>query len=101
MICVTMWRSLLASGAYPISGLLVVGLLTQVALAQNSNKAPTKGSTDFGVPQVRAINEQISKVWKDNNLTPSAPATDGEWCRRVFLDIIGRIPSVDEIEAFT
>jgi hypothetical protein len=27
-------------------------------------------------------------------------ATEGEWCRRVFLDIIGRIPSVEELEAF-
>lgn len=59
------------------------------------------GVNDFNLPQVRTINEQIRAVWSDYKMSPSAPATDGEWCRRVFLDIIGRIPSVEELNAFT
>jgi hypothetical protein len=55
---------------------------------------------DYGLPQVKFINEQISTVWKDNRLLPSPPATDGEWCRRVYLDVIGRIPSVAELREF-
>ena len=27
-------------------------------------------------------------------------ATDGEWCRRLYLDVIGRIPTVDELNRF-
>lgn len=46
------------------------------------------------------INEQIKKQWTDNQITPSANASDYEWCRRVYLDIIGRIPAVDELERF-
>jgi hypothetical protein len=57
-------------------------------------------SADFGIPQVRFTNEQVRSVWTDYKLSPSPAATDGEWCRRVFLDIIGRIPSVDEANAF-
>lgn len=55
---------------------------------------------DYGMPQVKFINEQIRQVWTDNQLTPSPPATDGEWCRRVYLDILGRIPSVQELRDF-
>ena len=33
-------------------------------------------------------------------LQPSPPATDGEWCRRVYLDVLGRIPTIDEVERF-
>ncbi|NQW48582.1 MAG: DUF1549 domain-containing protein [Planctomycetes bacterium] len=54
----------------------------------------------FGIPQVKFINEQISAGWADAELKPSDPASDGEWCRRVYLDIIGRIPSLDELQKF-
>jgi hypothetical protein len=49
---------------------------------------------------VAFINEQIEKLWAENNITPSKPAGDYEWLRRVYLDIAGRIPSVAEINAF-
>ena len=54
----------------------------------------------YGMPQVEAINESVRKSWADHHLNPSPMANDGEWCRRVYLDIIGRIPSVEELTAF-
>jgi len=54
----------------------------------------------FGIPQVKAINEQVGAGWSDAGLQPSAAATDGEWCRRVYLDVVGRIPTVDELQKF-
>jgi hypothetical protein len=54
----------------------------------------------YGIPQVRDINERIVAAWNEAGLTPSAEATDGEWCRRVYLDLIGRIPSIGELKAF-
>lgn len=83
-----------------LASLILLGLHSASASAQTTAKAQAKGPRDYGLAQVRAVNEQISKVWKDENLTPSPPATDGEWCRRVFLDILGRIPAVDEMDAF-
>ncbi|MEO1992018.1 MAG: DUF1549 domain-containing protein, partial [Pirellulales bacterium] len=56
---------------------------------------------DFGIPHVAFINEQIEEGWSDAGIRPSRSATDGEWCRRVFLDVIGRIPSLEELEAFS
>lgn len=61
---------------------------------------PVSRANDYGIPQVREINERIASVWKDNNLNPSNPATDGEWLRRLFLDVLGRVPSVNELKAF-
>jgi hypothetical protein len=80
------------------------------ALAQAENAQPetdAKTATpkasvgnDHGIPQVRRINEEIRQVWEDNKLRPSAPASDAEWCRRVFLDVLGRVPSVNELRDF-
>ncbi len=54
----------------------------------------------YGIRQVRFINEQIAAGWKDAGYEPSAEATAEEWCRRVFLDLVGRVPTVDELRAF-
>lgn len=59
-----------------------------------------KKANDFGYPEVALINEAIRNGWTDHNLAPSKPATDGEWCRRVYLDLIGRIPTVDELNSY-
>jgi hypothetical protein len=80
---------------------LLVSSLGATAWAQGTkSKSASAGANDFGLPQVKFINEQIAAVWKDHGLTPSPYATDGEWCRRVYLDIIGRIPTVDELKSF-
>jgi hypothetical protein len=60
----------------------------------------SRAAEDFGIAQVRFINERISAAWADAGLAPSAPATDGEWCRRLYLDLLGRIPTIDELQGF-
>ena len=50
--------------------------------------------------QVDRIDALIESVWNDYEIKPSPRATDSEWCRRVHLDLIGRIPSVNELDAF-
>jgi hypothetical protein len=65
--------------------------------------APTRKVAEpqhYGIAQVKFINDQIASVWADAGLQPSPDATDGEWCRRVYLDLIGRVPSVKELDAF-
>ena len=55
---------------------------------------------DYGLRQVRFINQQIRQGWTDWGFQPSPAATDSEWCRRIYLDVIGRVPSVQELSAF-
>lgn len=52
------------------------------------------------LPQVQFIDEQLAAAWADAGLEPSPPAADGEWCRRVHLDLVGRIPTLDELQRF-
>lgn len=54
----------------------------------------------FGISQVKYINELIAAAWDDAGIRPSAAATDGEWCRRIHLDVIGRIPTSEELQGF-
>ena len=73
-------------------------LLATAGVAPGAEKASE--ADHYGIPQVKYINEQITASWAEADLRPSADATDGEWCRRVYLDLIGRIPKVDELKAF-
>ena len=76
-------------------------LLMAAGVAGWAAAAPEKAADEhYGIPQVKFINEQIMAGWADAGLQPSAEATDGEWCRRVHLDLIGRVPTVKELQAF-
>src|SRR5687767_2875625 len=66
------------------------GAAKEPAAKEPTVKAPL--ASDYGVTQVKRINEEIRRVWADNKLMPSPQATDSEWCRRVYLDILGRVP---------
>jgi len=70
------------------------------APAKDADKSaqPSSGASDADI--IAFINSQIRQGWTDAGVTPSPAATDGEWCRRVYLDLLGRIPSVDELTAF-
>jgi len=67
--------------------------------AAGQRRSPSAGS-DFGIPQVQKINAEIREHWAEYDISPSPTAEDGKWCRRVYLDLIGRIPTVDELNAY-
>lgn len=48
---------------------------------------------------VSIINRELEKHWAEHAVRPSPPAADVEWVRRVHLDLIGRIPTIEEAEA--
>ncbi len=77
--------------------LTLLGGMTVTAGVQAAGPAEDE---HFGVPQVKFINDQIAAGWVDGGLKPSDQATDGEWCRRVYLDVVGRIPTLVELKAF-
>ena len=51
-------------------------------------------------PQVAMIDQMIEQGWDSFEIKPAAVAEDEQWCRRVFLDIIGRIPTGEELGEF-
>ncbi len=63
---------------------------------KSTGGSASKGGDDI----VSFINKKIREGWEANQLRPSAKATDAEWCRRAYLDLIGRIPTIAELDQF-
>ncbi|MDQ3333464.1 MAG: DUF1549 and DUF1553 domain-containing protein, partial [Planctomycetota bacterium] len=73
-------------------------------LCAMASAVPAQGQGVFRGPDaevVGKINEYIRQSWSDNEVKPSAVASDEEWLRRVTLDLVGHVPSVEDIEVFT
>lgn len=49
---------------------------------------------------VTQIDRMIAEVWEAYELKPSAEADDSRWVRRLFLDVLGRIPTAAEASEF-
>ncbi len=52
------------------------------------------------LPEAQQIDAILAKEWQKNNLKPNPPATDDVLVRRLYLDIAGRIPTVEEAQEF-
>jgi hypothetical protein len=61
---------------------------------------PVRRGGSVQPPQIEMIDGAIEQGWADYEITPASQADDAIWCRRVFLDVIGRIPSLEEIQEF-
>jgi hypothetical protein len=46
------------------------------------------------------IDDAFARHWKKNKVTPAPESDDAEFMRRVYLDLIGRIPSAGEARQF-
>jgi len=46
------------------------------------------------------IDRHLAADWQARGIKPAAVADDGEYCRRVYLDVIGRAPKVSELREF-
>lgn len=76
---------------------LAGGLLWAAAATAQDTPPARPGIT----PQTQKINELIAKGWADAGIKrPAARSTDHEFMRRVFIDLIGRIPMPEEITDF-
>ena len=47
-----------------------------------------------------AIDSVIEEGWKARGIKPALAIDDRTWCRRLYLDLVGRIPTGSEAEAF-
>ena len=62
--------------------------------------APVAATASEAENPSQLIDRWIAKSWEENQVMSSPAATDGEWCRRIFLDVLGRIPTIDELDDF-
>src|SRR4051812_19457457 len=101
MIAGRLWRTSSRSLAVvaTLSGVLLLGQGQDTRGAgvekgsEPSRAATAKVKLDF-------IDERLREAWEQASIKPSPLATDEEFVRRVYLDVIGRIPNIDEASAF-
>ena len=86
-------RTLAAFAA--VMGLSVFGLgVNSRADELDDSQAPAVGA------KAEFIDEMIQKSWDGASIKPSPMCTDEEFLRRAYLDVLGRIPNVEEAAGF-
>ena len=70
--------------------------MPQVGAAQKD----AKKSASVTVDDVSWIDDLVKDRWKDSEIKPSAVASDGEFIRRAYLDIVGHVPSLEEAKEY-
>lgn len=80
---------------FAISSTLALGLL-----AIGAAVAAPPGAKNDPAQLTAAIDRHIAAGWKANAVTPAPRADDAEFLRRVYLDLVGRIPVVSEAYDF-
>ena len=58
------------------------------------------GSAAAELPDARKIDDILERHWQKQGLTPQEPATDEVFLRRVYVDVAGRIPTLEEATRF-
>lgn len=76
--------------------------MSQIAVCTVSMPLPNEVPKEVydKLPRKNFIDEQVWQKLTRLRLTPSAPAPDHTYLRRVFIDIIGRAPTAEEAKAF-
>ena len=70
------------------------------ALAKEEKPAaPAVGKPDLRQASAK-VDALISKAYKEHKITPNEPVSDEIFLRRAYLDIAGRIPTIEEAEEF-
>lgn len=59
---------------------------------------PDEAYADFSPKNY--IDDRLLARWKELRIAPSPAATDEEFLRRVYLDVLGKLPTPDEVRAF-
>ncbi len=62
--------------------------------------ASARAGGTAALPEAQKIDEILARHWVKQGVTPNAPAPDEVFLRRVYLDIVGRIPTLEEARTF-
>ena len=88
-------------GRFALTPILVGYAIAAVTVLWTAHTYGQTSAASDDAAMIDTINSQLSTGWKEHGLRPAIAATEAEWCRRVYLDLIGRLPTVKELDAFT
>src|SRR5689334_2837487 len=78
-----------------LTGLAVVGLGPMAFADEPEAKAPSGAGA-----KPEYLDEMIREAWEGASVKPSPTCTDEEFLRRAYLDVLGRIPNLEEAMSF-
>lgn len=78
---------------------LVREWIAAMAFSNAAKSEPARAELSFK-SITEASDVLIGDGWRKNRIQPSPRLEDRIWCRRVYLDLAGRIPSLAETDAF-
>ncbi len=94
------WRPSLALGALGVFLGAILGILDPATAGDQPPRQSASQKHTATSSQVAAIDQAIAAVWERAGVKPARPATDDEYLRRAYLDLLGRIPNIQEARAF-
>jgi mono/diheme cytochrome c family protein len=68
--------------------------------AQSTKTGRTSRAQRTFASVTQAIDTLLAEGWKESGLKPAAPVDERTWCRRLYLDLAGRIPTPTELAQF-
>ena len=74
--------------------------ITALTAAPAPLKEAATGAPKHFTSVEQAIDSLLAESWSRGAITPAPAASDSLWCRRLYLDLAGRIPSQPELDAF-
>ncbi len=77
--------------------LMVMGAGQKLAATDRPRPGAEKSKSEG---RAAFIDRLLESSWKKAGVNPAKPATDEEYLRRAYLDLLGRIPDVQEARAF-
>src|SRR4051812_36967818 len=88
-------------GLSGVAALLMFALATSAfAAGPDTSKAKAGKGKDAATEKPSLIDEMLQDSWKSAKVKPSPLASDAEFMRRAYLDLLGRIPNIQEASAF-
>ncbi len=85
------------SGMRLYGGAIIRGLVLPVAILASMAHAL---AADLAHAEAAKIDAILTKTWKEKKVSPNPPASDEIFLRRIYLDIVGRIPTLHEARQF-
>jgi len=81
-------------------GMFVAAVLLVLPWAAAFDDAAKGSQSNVSAIKPAFIDQMIEDAWKAAGVKPSKVASDDEFMRRAYLDVIGRIPNIHEARAF-
>ncbi len=98
------WKRLMfcSSNTAKVFTVVLTGVIVSSLATTSVSAAPPKNEFSTGLLDrvVQFVDQEIRQGWEDNEVEPSPIASDAEWIRRAYLDIVGHIPPAKKVEAF-